>query len=55
VRDVLETPRADTLQVVFRGDPDPAAWRTHVTAAGFPEPIIGQSADAEIETGPAAA
>lgn len=55
VRDVLETPHADTLQVVFRGDPDPAAWRAHLTAAGFPEPIIGQPADAAIETGPAAA
>lgn len=55
VRDVLETAHADTLQVVFCGDPDPAAWRAHLTAAGFPEPIIGQPADAEIETGPAAA
>jgi hypothetical protein len=52
---VLETPHADTLQVVFRGDPHPEAWRTHVTAAGFPEPVIGRAADAVIETGPAAA
>lgn len=55
VRDVLETPRPDTLQVVFRGDPDPEAWRTHVTAAGFPEPVIGAPVDALSESGPAAA
>lgn len=55
VRDVLETPHADTLQVVFRGDPDPEAWRAHLTAAGFPEPVIGQRSDPVVEAGPAAA
>ena len=55
VRDVLETPDADTLQVVFRGEPDPAAWRAHVTNGGFPEPIISHPRDVEMESGPAAA
>ena len=38
VRDVLPTPRDDTLCVVYRGEPDPDAWTATLTAAGFPAP-----------------
>jgi hypothetical protein len=38
VRDVLLTPRSDTLRVVYRGAPDPAAWALTLTVAGFPAP-----------------
>lgn len=42
VRDVLVTPRADTLQIIHRYDPDPVAWIKMLKAAGFPEPLIGE-------------
>ena len=38
VRDVLLTPRADTLCVVFRGEPDFATWAQTLSDAGFPRP-----------------
>ena len=40
VREVLLTPREDTLCVVFQGQPDPARWADTLTAAGFPEPLF---------------
>jgi hypothetical protein len=38
VRDVLATPRDDSLRIVFRGEPDPDGWTATLTAAGFPAP-----------------
>jgi hypothetical protein len=38
VRDVLPTTRADTLCVIFRGEPDPNGWTATLTEAGFPAP-----------------
>jgi hypothetical protein len=40
VRDVLLTPRSDTLRVLYRGEPDPAAWALTLTVAGFPAPEV---------------
>jgi hypothetical protein len=44
VRDVLPTPRDDTLSVVYRGDPDPDGWTATLTAAGFPTPSFEETA-----------
>jgi hypothetical protein len=41
VRDVLPTASADTLCVVYRGEPDPIGWATTLNAAGFPTPRFG--------------
>ena len=41
VRDVLLTPRDDTLRVVYRGEADPVAWAAALTEAGFPMPHFG--------------
>lgn len=38
IRDVLLTPRADTLQLLYRGDGDPDAWAATLREAGFPDP-----------------
>jgi hypothetical protein len=38
VRDVLPTPRDDTLCVIYRGEPDPDGWTATLTAAGFSTP-----------------
>lgn len=54
VREVLMTPRADTLKVIHRADPNPVAWTKTLKAASFPEPIIGESTPIE-ELGPIAA
>lgn len=48
------TPRADTLKVIHRADPNPVAWTKTLKAASFPEPIIGESTPIE-EPGPIAA
>jgi hypothetical protein len=40
VRDVLLTPRDDSLRVVYRGEPEPDAWTATLTAAGFPTPCF---------------
>lgn len=44
VRDVLLTPRADTLAVVYRGPARPEAWAATLREDGFPEPVFGGSA-----------
>ena len=41
VRDVLLTPREDTLRVVFRGPMNPIRWAATLTEAGFPSPRFG--------------
>jgi hypothetical protein len=38
VKDVLLTPHADTLCVVYSGDPDPIGWAATLNQAGFPTP-----------------
>jgi hypothetical protein len=38
IRDVLLTPRTDTLCIVYRGEPDPIAWAATLQEAGFPIP-----------------
>lgn len=43
VRDVLLTPRRDTLQVLHRDDADPRAWSATLRAASFPTPQYGAS------------
>jgi hypothetical protein len=40
IRDVLPTPREDTLCVVFRGEPDLGRWADTLTTAGFPHPLF---------------
>jgi hypothetical protein len=57
VRDVLPTPRDDSLCVIYRGEPDPDGWTATLTAAGFPTPSFdGPPRDASIdEPGSAAA
>ena len=54
VRDVLVTPRADTLRIIYRGDPDPVAWIEMLKAVGFPELPIGEPVGAA-QPGPVAA
>jgi len=54
VREVLMTPEADTLKVIHRADPNPAAWIATLAAAGFPEPVIGEPTPIE-EPSPIAA
>jgi hypothetical protein len=50
VRDVLLTPRHDSLRVVYRGDPDPDGWTATLTAAGFPTPRFeGTTGDANTD------
>jgi len=49
VRDVLVTPREDTLRVLFRGPIDPARWTATLTDAGFPAPVLGSEAAASRE------
>jgi hypothetical protein len=48
VRDVLITPQADTLRVVYRGDPDLDGWAQTLTGAGFPKPCFDGGASGEI-------
>ncbi len=43
VRDVLLTPRKDTLRVVFRGPVNPTGWAETLTEAGFPSPVFGSA------------
>ena len=52
VRDVLLTPRADTLCVVFRGEPDPVGWAQRLVEAGFPEPYFGPAGGYVASDGP---
>lgn len=40
VREVLLTPRGDTLCVVFRGPMNPTQWAATLTDAGFPIPVF---------------
>jgi hypothetical protein len=44
VREVLLTPREDTLCVVFRGRMNPTQWTATLTDAGFPTPAFGSTA-----------
>lgn len=50
VRDVLRTPRADTLRVVHRGRATPDAWAATLREAGYPAltplPELGPAVDA---------
>jgi hypothetical protein len=48
VRDVLITPQADTLRVVYRGDSDLDGWAQTLTGAGFPKPYFDGRASGEI-------
>lgn len=43
VRDVLPTPREDTLCVVYRGEPDREGWAATLTAAGYPTPSFEET------------
>jgi hypothetical protein len=57
VRDVLITPREDTLLVVFRGEPDLRGWARTLAEAGLPVPRIdGKPPDRIVQPpgGPAA-
>jgi len=38
IREVLLTEHSGTLQIIFNGAPDPAAWADLLTDAGFPPP-----------------
>jgi hypothetical protein len=50
VRDVLLTPRGDSLRVVYRGEPDPDGWTATLTAAGFPTPRFEETtSDANLD------
>lgn len=51
VRDVLLTPRDDSLRVVYRGEPDPVGWTATLTDAGFPAPRFGDAAKDAITDG----
>ncbi|MDO8211746.1 hypothetical protein [Conexibacter sp. CPCC 206217] len=50
VRDVLPTLHRDTLRVIHRGPIDDA-WRTTLTAAGFPAPRVDAAILAPVERG----
>ena len=52
VRDVLVTPREDTLMVLFRGEPDPSGWARTLEAAGFPAPRSAEERDERLATPP---
>jgi hypothetical protein len=41
VRDVLLTPRADTLCVVYQGELNRLSWAATLTEAGLPMPSFG--------------
>lgn|GEM_PF-4563228 len=41
IRDVLLTERADTLRILFRGEPDTRTWSRLITDAGYPPPSFG--------------
>lgn len=47
IRDVLLTPRPDTLQVLYRGEADLDAWAATLRAAGFPSPQLSGVAAGE--------
>jgi hypothetical protein len=51
VRDVLLTPRDDTLCVVYHGEPDAIGWAQTLSEAGFPRPRFEASASAAISAG----
>lgn len=40
VRDVLQTPHADTLRILHDGDAAPARWAQTLLDAGFPAPRV---------------
>ncbi|MBB4661208.1 hypothetical protein [Conexibacter arvalis] len=40
IREVLQTPQADTLRVLHRGDAAPEAWARTLVEAGFPAPRV---------------
>jgi hypothetical protein len=49
VRDVVPTPRHDTLCVVFRGELDPAGWAQTLAEAGLPRPVLdGEGVEPEV-------
>ena len=52
VRDVLPTPRGDTLMVVFRGEPDPSGWAKTLERAGLPVPRKADEAPERIAPPP---
>lgn len=52
VREVLMTPREDTLVVVFRGEPDPSGWAKTLREAGFPRPRIADEAHDQLASPP---
>jgi hypothetical protein len=45
VRDVLLTARPDTLEVLYRGAADPAAWSATLREAGFPAAVFGTAGE----------
>ncbi len=51
VRDVLLTTRADTLRVVFRGEPDPTGWSQTLVETGFPAPYFESPAGDAVADG----
>lgn len=51
VRDVLLTPRPDTLQVVHRGSASPEAWLATLREAGFPEAVFEAGDDSMSASG----
>jgi hypothetical protein len=54
VRDVVLTPREDTLRVVFRGSLNSADWSKTLTEGGFPAPVFGGVAETSAEGSAAA-
>ena len=40
VRELLQTPHADTLRLLHRGEADPEAWARTLVEAGFPAPRV---------------
>jgi hypothetical protein len=52
VRDVLLTTHEDTLQVVFRGEPDPTGWSQTLVEAGFPAPHLESPTGDAVADGP---
>jgi hypothetical protein len=40
IREVLQTPHADTLRLLHRGDAAPEQWTQTLVEAGFPAPQV---------------
>lgn len=46
IREVLQTPHADTLRVLHRDDAEPEAWAQTLAEAGFPSSHVALAGSA---------